>query len=170
MTSTTDTTTPKQSCAGSSSPAPSRSDPAKGCAYSNLGYVLLGFIIRQVTGEFYGDFLQNRIFQPLGMTTTLILTESDIVPIGLKATNFVEGQLRHQDWVSIVAGEPRSYVDARHAEGRDHASSHPVHRRATGGRSRRGPPPVVQHTAAGLVSRILGDVRRDVDLGRRNRE
>ena len=76
--------------------------PGEGWAYSNMGYVLLGIIIRQVTGEFYGDFLQKRIFRPLGMTTTLILTESDIVPNRAEGCQLVEGQLKHQEWVSPV--------------------------------------------------------------------
>jgi len=42
--------------------------------------VLLGFLIHKVTGEFYGDFLQKRIFRPLGMSATRIISERDIVP------------------------------------------------------------------------------------------
>src|SRR6201988_1866971 len=30
--------------------------------YSNLGYLTLGIVIHRVTGEFYGDFLQQRVF------------------------------------------------------------------------------------------------------------
>src|SRR5437016_5977602 len=37
--------------------------------YSNLGYLTLGLLIHRVTGEFYGDFLQERIFKPLDMKT-----------------------------------------------------------------------------------------------------
>src|ERR1044072_1921925 len=36
--------------------------------YSNVGYVTLGILIRKVTGKYYGDFLQERIFQPLDMS------------------------------------------------------------------------------------------------------
>jgi CubicO group peptidase (beta-lactamase class C family) len=39
-----------------------------------------GFLIRKVTGKYYGDFLQERIFKPLGMTTREIISEDDIVP------------------------------------------------------------------------------------------
>ncbi len=48
--------------------------------YSNLGYVTLGILIRKVSGEFYGDVLQKRIFGPLGMKDARIISEVDIVP------------------------------------------------------------------------------------------
>jgi len=53
--------------------------PGEKWQYSNLGYVTLGILIHKVTGQFYGDFLQERIFKPLGMTTTRIISEADIV-------------------------------------------------------------------------------------------
>ncbi|MGC1131017.1 MAG: serine hydrolase domain-containing protein, partial [Candidatus Acidiferrales bacterium] len=42
--------------------------PGEKWSYSNTGYVVLGILIHRVTGEFYGDFLQQRIFKPLGMS------------------------------------------------------------------------------------------------------
>ena len=54
--------------------------PGEKWSYSNSGYMLLGILIRKVTGKFYGDFLQERIFGPLGMTTTRVISEQDIVP------------------------------------------------------------------------------------------
>jgi CubicO group peptidase (beta-lactamase class C family) len=54
--------------------------PADKWSYSNTGYVLLGVLIHRVTGKFYGDVLQERIFKPLGMTSTRIISEADIVP------------------------------------------------------------------------------------------
>jgi CubicO group peptidase (beta-lactamase class C family) len=74
--------------------------PAEKWSYSNTGYVLLGVIIHRVTGEFYGDFLQQRIFGPLGMTATQIISEADIVPHRSNGYRLVKGELKNQEWVS----------------------------------------------------------------------
>jgi CubicO group peptidase (beta-lactamase class C family) len=68
--------------------------------YSNFGYVTLGILIHRVTGEFYGDFLQQRIFQPLGMTSTRIISEADIVPNRAAGYRLVKGELKNQEWVA----------------------------------------------------------------------
>ncbi|HKV28430.1 MAG TPA: serine hydrolase domain-containing protein, partial [Candidatus Acidoferrales bacterium] len=68
--------------------------------YSNTGFVVLGILIHKVTGEFYGDFLQQRIFRPLGMNTTRIISEADIIPNRASGYQIVKGEWKNQDWVS----------------------------------------------------------------------
>jgi CubicO group peptidase (beta-lactamase class C family) len=70
--------------------------------YSNLGYLTLGILIHRVTGEFYGDFLQQKIFKPLGMSTTRIIDEADIIPNRSAGYRWVNGRLKNQEWVSPV--------------------------------------------------------------------
>jgi len=74
--------------------------PGEKWSYSNLAYVMLGILIHKVSGKFYGDFLQERIFKPLEMTTARIISESDIVPNRAAGYLIVNGQLKNQDWVS----------------------------------------------------------------------
>lgn len=75
-------------------------EPGTKWEYSNLGYLTLGIVIHRVTGEFYGDFLQQRIFRPLGMTSTRIISEADIVPNRAAGYRLVKGELKNQEWVA----------------------------------------------------------------------
>ena len=73
--------------------------PGSSWAYANLGYLTLGIVIHRVTGQFYGDFLHDRIFQLLGMDTGII-SEADIIPNRAAGYRLVKGQLKNQNWVS----------------------------------------------------------------------
>lgn len=57
--------------------------PGTSWAYSNSGYVVLGLIVAQVSGKPFGQFLYERIFQPLGMSHSLVY---------LKGNNTVPGR------------------------------------------------------------------------------
>jgi len=74
--------------------------PGSKWRYSNTGYVLLGVLIHRLTGTFYGDMLQARIFRPLGMTATRIISEADIVPHRSSGYRLVKGEIKNQEWVS----------------------------------------------------------------------
>lgn len=74
--------------------------PGEKWSYSNLGYVTLGIMIGKVTGKFYGDFLKDRIFEPLGMTSTRIISEADIIPNRAAGYELRDGALKNQKWVS----------------------------------------------------------------------
>ena len=68
--------------------------------YSNTGYVLLGIIVRKASGRFYGDVLRERVFVPLGMKTTRVISEEDIVPHRAAGYRLVKGELKNQEWVA----------------------------------------------------------------------
>lgn len=46
--------------------------PGRAYRYSNSGYVLLGLVIERASGQGLAQFLQERIFRPLGMANTLL--------------------------------------------------------------------------------------------------
>src|SRR5581483_5730153 len=75
-------------------------EPGTKWTYSNLGYLTLGVLIHKVTGRFYGDVLQERIFKPLGMSTTRIINEADIIPNRSAGYRLVKKTLKNQEWVS----------------------------------------------------------------------
>ena len=79
---------------------PLNNPPGAKWDYSNLGYVTLGILIHKVTGKFYGDFLAERIFKPLGMTATRVISEADIVPNRAAGYRLVNNELKNQEWVS----------------------------------------------------------------------
>jgi CubicO group peptidase (beta-lactamase class C family) len=58
---------------------PLESQPGTKWSYCNACYELLGFLIHRVTGHYYGDFLHERIFAPLGMTKTRTFSYADII-------------------------------------------------------------------------------------------
>ena len=77
--------------------------PGTSWAYSNLGYVTLGILIHRVSGRYFGDFLQERVFIPLGMSTTRIISEADIIPNRAAGYVLDKGQLKNQEWVAPSA-------------------------------------------------------------------
>jgi uncharacterized protein (TIGR03435 family) len=68
--------------------------------YRNTNYVLLGEIIHKITGKFYADYLQERIFKPWYMNSTRLISEVDIIPNRSSGYEIRAGKLRNQDWVS----------------------------------------------------------------------
>jgi CubicO group peptidase (beta-lactamase class C family) len=74
--------------------------PGEKWSYSNLGYVTLGILIHKVSGEFYCDLLQERVFAPLGMSHTRVISEADIIPNRAAGYRLKDGTLKNQDWVA----------------------------------------------------------------------
>jgi len=74
--------------------------PGEKWRYTNTNYVILGMMIRKITGQFYGDFLAERIFRPLGMTATRIISERDIIPNRSSGYEWTKDGLKNQEWVS----------------------------------------------------------------------
>lgn len=51
--------------------------PGTSWSYSNVGYDILGILVSRVTGSYFGDFIQQRIFTPLGMTSARFMSASN---------------------------------------------------------------------------------------------
>jgi CubicO group peptidase (beta-lactamase class C family) len=68
--------------------------------YRNTNYLLLGVIIHKVTGTFYAEYLQQQIFKPLGMSSTRLISEADIIPNRSSGYELHGDKLQNQSWVS----------------------------------------------------------------------
>ena len=68
--------------------------------YSNTGYVLLGILVKKVSGEFYGDVLKSRVFAPLGMRTARVISERDLVPHRAAGYELDGEEWKNQEWVA----------------------------------------------------------------------
>lgn len=77
-----------------------RFTPGEKWSYCNAGYVLLGVLIHRVTGRFWFDFAKERIFDPLGMTSTRLINTDDIIPNRVSGYTMVGGQRKNDPWIA----------------------------------------------------------------------
>jgi D-alanyl-D-alanine carboxypeptidase len=71
---------------------PMEFQPGDSWKYCNTGFNLLGYIIENVSGKDYWDFMSERVFQPLGMQATTNRLLSLVIPnraAGYEQTNHV---------------------------------------------------------------------------------
>jgi CubicO group peptidase (beta-lactamase class C family) len=89
--------------------------PGETWAYDNTGYYLLGIIIEKVSGKSYWQFLEERIFTPLGMVATRNTDPTPIVPNRATGYDWVNNHYENRPvlapFVAFSAGSILSTVD-----------------------------------------------------------
>ena len=80
--------------------APMDFKPGEKWAYNNTGYFLLGMIIEKTSGKSYGDFLDERIFKPLGMTSTRVNDLRSVIRNRAQGYSLDGGKLINGEYVS----------------------------------------------------------------------
>ena len=68
--------------------------------YSDTGYMVLGILLSRAGGEFYGDILRRRVFEPLGMKTAQIISEEDVIPNRASGYRLVRDEIKNQKFLS----------------------------------------------------------------------
>jgi CubicO group peptidase (beta-lactamase class C family) len=63
--------------------------PGERWAYTNLGYIVLGYLIERITGQPYEDFVQDNLFKPLGMDDSGMFSFVTVIP--QRATGYWPG-------------------------------------------------------------------------------
>jgi CubicO group peptidase (beta-lactamase class C family) len=76
-------------------PLPLRFAPGDKWEYCNVGYFSLAEIIRKVTGKTWAEYLNERVFSPLGMTATRTTTISELVPDRANGYVWRDGKLQN---------------------------------------------------------------------------
>jgi D-alanyl-D-alanine carboxypeptidase len=74
--------------------------PGEKYSYNNTGFYLLGMMIEKVSGKEYGAFLNERIFQPLGMTSTRLNDLREVIKLRATGYAWEGGKLRNGEYVS----------------------------------------------------------------------
>lgn len=74
--------------------------PGEKMSYSNTGYFLLGMLIEKAAGKPYGEFMDERIFRPLGMSHTRANDLRAIIPNRADGYSWDGKELRNGEYVS----------------------------------------------------------------------
>lgn len=89
-------------------------DPGEKFLYNNSGYILLGHIIEVVSGKSYADFIQEHIFDKVGMTSSYYGSMKKLIPNRAKGYQDQNGFV-NADYLSLTlpyaAGSIMSTVD-----------------------------------------------------------
>jgi len=82
--------------------------------YSSYGFNLLGAIVEAASGETYGRYIKEHIFEPLGMNNSRMDDPIDLIPNRVRGYRFVYGQIKNSEYVDVssrfAAGGTRSTV------------------------------------------------------------
>lgn len=83
--------------------------------YSNSNYFLLAYIIEQVSGESYKDYLAENIFKPAGLSNTYYDSPTEIIPNRINGYSRVNSKYYNAGYISMSqvfgAGALLSNVD-----------------------------------------------------------
>ena len=89
--------------------------PGTQWAYSDGGYELLGMIIEKASGQAYADFIEQRIFKPLGMQHSFYDRSERIIPERVKGYAQTPAGYQNAAYISMTlpyaAGSLASSVD-----------------------------------------------------------
>jgi D-alanyl-D-alanine carboxypeptidase len=83
-------------------------EPGTGHSYSNVGFMLAGAVIEQVTGTTYADYLTSEVLRPLGLEQTSFCPDEQP-----RADRWAHGyDLQHGNWPrALRLGRAPAFVD-----------------------------------------------------------
>jgi CubicO group peptidase (beta-lactamase class C family) len=76
-------------------------EPGEKIAYSNSGYVVLGRIIEKISGQSYAKFVQENIFEPLGMKDSGYDSQKEIIKYRASGYDTQNGKPFNADYMDV---------------------------------------------------------------------
>ncbi len=90
-------------------------EPGTEYKYNNSAYIVLGYIIEEVSGMPYADFIEQKIFTPLGMETATYGSHSKLIKNRASGYQPLQGGYKNADYLSMTlpyaAGSLMASVD-----------------------------------------------------------
>jgi len=90
-------------------------EPGEQFKYNNSAYFLLGYIIEQLSGETFGDFIENQIFKKIGMTSSFYGNRSKIIKNRAPGYQRINGNYVNSNYmdfsISYSAGGMMTSID-----------------------------------------------------------
>jgi hypothetical protein len=77
-------------------------EPGQGYRYSDSGYFALGAVIERVSGTTYRDYIENRLFRPLGMNDTWYGDDTRIIPRRARGYSLHDGRVVRASYISMT--------------------------------------------------------------------
>lgn len=87
--------------------------PNRAFSYNNTNYFLLASIVEKVSGKPFYAYMQQHIFEPLGMQHTFVVTDTTIACTAQKCFGHkyaVQGQCEKKDFYDEVTGDKGVYA------------------------------------------------------------
>lgn len=78
---------------------PGHFDPGAAASYNDAGFILAGHVIEKVTGSSYEDYVEQRIFEPLGMAASRYCSDLELIPNRARGYRAVDEGLRNPIYV-----------------------------------------------------------------------
>ena len=92
---------------------PMHFEPGTGDHYSNVNYMILAFIVEELTGELFADYIKREVFEPIGARTACIPKSGDLVDNKVVGYGLEDGKpvpVVSSDWM-YGAGDAVGTVD-----------------------------------------------------------
>ncbi|MFB0565226.1 MAG: serine hydrolase [Candidatus Aminicenantaceae bacterium] len=89
-------------------------EPGTRYSYSSYGYNLLGAVVEGASGQSYGKYIKEHIFDPLGMKDSRLDDPVDLIPYRVRGYRIINGEIKNSEYVDIssrfAGGGTRSTV------------------------------------------------------------